>query len=74
MWGEYKLQTLPWLKAVSRWPFTPEVWVLSWVNPCEICGGRIGTETGLPFALSLSFHLCSILICSLVTVLYNLSS
>ena len=33
-------------QAVSRRPLTAETLVLSWVSPCEICGGQSGTATG----------------------------
>jgi hypothetical protein len=33
-------------QVVSRRPLTAEAWVRAQVDPCEICGGQIGTGAG----------------------------
>jgi hypothetical protein len=57
---------------VSHEPVTLETWVQFQDNACGICDGQHGTGTGFfseyfGFPLSLSFHLCIILIHSSVT-------
>jgi hypothetical protein len=44
-------------QAVSRRPLSVEARVRSQVNPCGICGGQSGTETG--FSPSTSVSPCS---------------
>jgi len=46
-------------QAVSRRPLTAEARVLSQVSPCEICGARSGSETGISPSTSIclaSYH------------------
>jgi hypothetical protein len=39
-------------QVVSRRPLTAEARVRARVNPCGICGGQSGTETGLSLSSS----------------------
>jgi hypothetical protein len=55
---------VPW---IGPWPLIPEARIRARVNPCGICGGQRGTETGFffqffNFPLSVSFHRGSILL------------